>query len=130
MCTKTYNFVAFGCMKIPNFVRGGKKFPFGADGREENEGGAGLGVKKGRGIAPFRQDRRTTMTVSVTQEQMRQNVFHHTLTVPLSSGQKNRPPVFQKNRPPVFPCLQKNRPLSFANRPLVFYFPLVATISG
>ena len=84
MCTKTYNFVAFGCMKIPNFVRGGKKFPFGADGREENEGGAGLGVKKGRGIAPFRQDRRTTMTVSGTQEQMRQNVFHHTLTVPLS----------------------------------------------
>ena len=31
------------------------------------------------------QDKRTTMTVSVTQEQMRQNVFHHTLTVPLSS---------------------------------------------
>ena len=24
------------------------------------------------------------MTVSVTQEQMRQNVFHHTLTVPMS----------------------------------------------
>jgi hypothetical protein len=68
------------------------------------------------------------MTVSVTQEQMRQNVFHHTLTVPLSSGQKNRPPVFQKsrpsvflepspylflgvhaNRPPVFPCLLKGK---------------------
>ena len=37
------------------------------------------------------QDKRTTMTVSVTQEQMRQNVFHHTLTVPLSSV---FPPVF------------------------------------
>ena len=52
MCTERYHFVAFGCMKIPNFVR----------------------------------DRRTTMTVSVTQEQMRQNSFHHTLTVPLSSA--------------------------------------------
>ena len=38
MCTKTYNFVAFGCMKISNFVRDGRKFPFGADGREANEG--------------------------------------------------------------------------------------------
>lgn len=28
--------------------------------------------------------KRTTMTVSASQEQMRQNVFHHTLTVPLS----------------------------------------------
>lgn len=46
MCTERYHFVAFGCMKIPNFVR----------------------------------DRRTTMTVSVTQEQMQQNMFHHTLT--------------------------------------------------
>ena len=85
MCTERYHFVAFGCMKIPNFVRDGRKFPFRADGREKNEGGS-LGVKKGRGIAPFCQDRRTTMTVSVTQEQMRQNSFHHTLTVPLSSA--------------------------------------------
>lgn len=29
------------------------------------------------------QDKRTTMTASVTQEQMWQNVFHYTLTVPL-----------------------------------------------
>ena len=86
MCTERYHFVAFGCMKIPNFVRDGRKFPFRADGREKNEGGSGPGVKTGRGIAPFCQDRRTTMTVSVTQEQMRQNVFHHTLTVPLSSA--------------------------------------------
>ena len=32
------------------------------------------------------QDKRTTMTMSVTQEQMWKNVFHHTLTVPLSQG--------------------------------------------
>lgn len=67
MCTKTYNFVAFGCIKIPNFVRGGKKFPFGADGREENEGMVKSGGKNGAWCFaprpvfhnPIRESRRT-----------------------------------------------------------------------
>ena len=53
MCTERYHFVAFGCMKIPNFVRDGRKFPFRADGREKNEGGSGLGGKKGAWYSPF-----------------------------------------------------------------------------
>lgn len=41
--------------------------------------------EKGRGTmyhAPFCRERGTTMTGSVTREEMRQNVFQHTLTVP------------------------------------------------
>ena len=48
-------------------------------------GGKSEGRKKGRGTmyhAPCCRERRTTMTGSVTREQMRQKVFHHTLTVP------------------------------------------------
>ena len=41
-------------------------------------------------------DKRTTMTASVTQEQMRQNVFHHTLTVPLSSPRRKSRPCCPK----------------------------------
>ncbi len=48
----------------------------------------GVLVRQGDGFSVFVEhegpDERTTMTASVTQEQMRQNVFHHTLTVPLS----------------------------------------------
>lgn len=41
------------------------------------------------------------MTVSVTREQMRQNVFHHTLTVPISGELRSPGAAFKRHPHPI-----------------------------